>query len=319
MSILKYIQKLPKGYVTMAGLLAEKDLVNIKRTGDADAEVFYKIPKHLVQKVVPYPLDKNNNAIDAFLDAELFGRGIKVFRPTAMQALMSLHTTLNIEFDDYNQPFPTVVIELPEEASKQLVLSNGNTVDTVILQHFKEERLIFFNAIDSESDKINSVWLPRDGQTLEDYIVERLEGNFELLGEAFVKAVKIALNYCLLLDEFGTKRVGPQNPSHYDRLQRRSKKKTGHEKDAELELKMHPIVYTIDQTPVLYTRKVVTDKEAKDTGEQVHPHLRRGHYCNQPYGPNGSLRKRIRRPPVFVNSHLFLGNMTDVKVTYKCT
>jgi hypothetical protein len=133
--------------------------------------------------------------------------------------------------------------------------------------------------------------------------------------------LRACLNYCLLLDEIGVKCVGPQNPAHYDRLSRHVKVQAKNQNAERLqsalyEYNSYPIKYELAQEVKLYKSVSSTKELSESTGRQVGPHHRRGHYAMQPHGPKSSLRKRIRRPPIFVNADKFFGEMKDTTVRY---
>jgi hypothetical protein len=119
----------------------------------------------------------------------------------------------------------------------------------------------------------------------------------------YIRAMKVCLNACMFLDEFGVKRLGPKNLKHYNRLSDRNES-----------VKTIPIYYDFEQKIHLATYESST--HSGHSGIHLKPHWRRGFYKMQPFGVGRTGRKRIRIAPVLVNSHLFGGNFSQTKVEY---
>jgi hypothetical protein len=134
---------------------------------------------------------------------------------------------------------------------------------------------------------------------------------------------KVALNVCLLATAYGVRCLGPDNPSHYERLKRYAQlaRKRGPEeaKKAEMELRIAPARYAFAQEVTLYQREPgeVRSRENGTGGWTVSPHWRRGHWRWQPCGPGRQERRRVAIPSVLVNAHLFLGAASDTVTTYR--
>ena len=133
---------------------------------------------------------------------------------------------------------------------------------------------------------------------------------------------KLALNVCLMATAYGTKCLGPANPSHHERLKRYAKlaRKRGRQQQekADMDVRMMPVKYTFAQEVTLYRREQATGHhEGGEGGWTVSPHWRRGHWRSQPCGPGRSERKRVAIPSVLVNGHLFVGSPADTVATYR--
>ncbi len=109
------------------------------------------------------------------------------------------------------------------------------------------------------------------------------------------------------MDEVGIKNLGVKNEKHRQKLLARGQS-----------VKLIPKYYTLNQEVKLFN-VVNNHSQLADgfSGRIMPPHHRKGHYRRQRYGVGNNLTKRIRILPVFVNSHLFLGDMLDAKTTYK--
>jgi hypothetical protein len=287
--------------------------------------------------------------INACIETYCFGRmvieGPKLFKPNRLnlEALENLKVTIPIE--DYVQPFPTIVIEFPPEYSKRLAAPNPvhgehlyfsaeNTSDIhdpkFVILHFDKQLMAIFVAIYFSSNQIFSSFLWR--KTKDDYNTLEEILNYLMNLEVFDKSlavdpkeqevahriIRMALNCALTIDELGSKKIGPVNQNHYNRLERHSKNKDRRKaKAARDEMRQMPVLYSFDQEIKFYKTDVDLSgpKIEKQGGYTLRPHWRSGYYKMQPYGKNNSLRKRIRIDSVLVNKHLFSGENKDTTYT----
>jgi hypothetical protein len=262
---------------------------------------------------------------ELYLTSQIFGKGPKVFKPTAAELAVMQHVQLNIPLSDYVQPFGTVVIEIPDKLSHTIKFDNTQSPE------FPDSHRPIFLAVNHVPGVGAVIGLFFDSGTgLKGYLAEKVNRDLEELlnelkgtpvggpgllsttdqeRELSADLCKACMNYCLLLDEVGHKKVGPHNPKFYERLKDKP--------NLAWQRRIHPVYYEISQHVTLCkTVKSVSDLPAQSTGRVLPPHHRRGHYRQQKYGPGCSLTKRVRIPPVFVNSHLFLGDMSATTVEY---
>src|SRR5262249_10179138 len=121
-------------------------------------------------------------------------------------------------------------------------------------------------------DRAKRAWSARDtlGMTPEE----------AALGGALTK---LALNVCLLATAYGVRRLGPANPSHFERLKRHAQlaRRRGREQQerADMEVQTAPVRYAFAQEVTLYRREAgEVHPPANGTGGwTVSPHWRRGH------------------------------------------
>lgn len=282
--------------------------------------------------------------VELYCIAKMVMEGVKLFRPSQEQLDMLEQMTLNVEFPDYVQPFPTVVVEFPSEYLRNKVVhcpQNGqwfyggriaqvHEPSYIIVRHEPTIGCILTSLMFTSKLSIKTAIVPRSGDTLESYIEgftdkDKFENTLEVTAEewAIVKqCIRAALNYCLLLDEIGIRHAGPQNERQYRRLQhfveagRRRGDPPQRQAQARVDLLTHPQLYELKQNVRLH-RVVRHDHELPETpGPTKPPHHRRGHYRFQRFGVGLRQKKRIRIPPVFVNAHLFLGKMSNTSTTY---
>jgi hypothetical protein len=290
-------------------------------------------------------LNQQANALETYITSKVLSEGPKVFRPTQIDFELLEEMRVSLEFEDYVQPFPTMVIELPDSyiKNKRVVCPQAGKIINyaapapelhnpmfVVVRHEPKWKVILIQIVFDSEVSIKTLMLPKEHTIIEEYI-KGISASEEYAGSLYTTpeewdvatdVMRAALNYCLLVDEVGAKKQGPDNVSNYNRFERyvkvaqKTKDKARIEK-AAAELLREPVLYTLKQEVKLY-RVVSNPSElpVESTGRVVSPHHRRGFYKMQPHGPGNSLRKRIRIPPVFVNKHLYLGEMKDASATY---
>ena len=179
---------------------------------------------------------------------------------------------------------------------------------------FKRDDLMFTQIMDSTIGVQSYMRSTLEAALIEDWLLSKTEytyrhpnGTEEIIYVEEDNALKLKramLNYCLLLDEVGIRRCGPESINNYNQLVKWCAKKNKHTTRNKIALQAEPIVYTIDRSPVNLVRIEGDTMTANDpTGRKVASHWRRGHYRMQPCGPQSSQRKRIRVPPVLVNKN----------------
>lgn len=244
---------------------------------------------------------------------------------------------LNINFEDYAQPFPNMVIELPEGYAPNVlcpqtgrehggqIMPLQHSPQLVILHHDPKLNMILASVIFSSELSIKTVFAPKANECIEEYLDGYFVHNFfddslDTTAEEWdltKRVIKAAFNYALLVMQFGCQCVGPENERMHRRLQHfveaATKRKNPEQiAKAKANLSMHGFIY--QHIKIMRSENGET---IEHTGYTVGPHHRRGYYKMQPYGPKNSLRKRIQIPPCFVNAHLFDGPMSNTHVQYE--
>jgi hypothetical protein len=133
--------------------------------------------------------------------------------------------------------------------------------------------------------------------------------------------LRVAINSMLLLADYGCKRLGPANPTHYNRLRRHletSQHQGQHVDNARRNLRLAPQLFGLPQDIRLYEREPSRDLDChSECTSTRRPHWRRGHWKMQAHGPSRSLRKRIFVKPVLVNHHMLGGREQTAEVAYR--
>jgi hypothetical protein len=276
-----------------------------------------------------------SSCTESFVMSRTLAEGPKVFAFSDALTCEALENfDLSVSTADYLQPFPSVVIELPDDYTKKRVVpfeEGSHAPDFLIVRHEPEAGCVLVSMhltshqVLTRLLKLDSAW------TLEEMWEKgkRMWQATDTLGMTAEEAVlgsalsKLALNVCLMATAYGVKCLGPANPSHYERLKRFAKlaRKRGREQQekAELDVRIMPVRYTFAQEVTLYRRETgeVRSEVNGGGGWTVSPHWRRGHWRSQPFGPGRQERRRVAISSVLVNGHLFAGSPVDTVATYR--
>jgi hypothetical protein len=264
----------------------------------------------------------------------MLSEGPKVFAFDALACEALENFDLSVSTADYLQPFPTVVIELPEDYTKKRVVpfdAGRHAPDFVLVRHEPKAGCVMVtmhmtsHQVLTRLLKLDPDWSLEEmwakgaqPWSAEDTLGMTLEET--ALGSALPK---LALNVCLMATAYGLRCLGPANPSHYERLKRHAQlaRKRGREQQqkAEWELRTVPVRYAFAQEVTLYQHEPgeVHSPTNGVGGWTVCPHWRRGHWRSQACGPGRQERRRVAIPSVLVNSHLFVGAASDTVATYR--
>lgn len=249
--------------------------------------------------------------------------GPKLIRPTFDQCLAFEHVDLGVSFSDYQQPFPSVLVEFPSAYRHRLTKEFGVKCPRGVMCHHDEQSGYIFCVTDSTEGRETIVdVLPPRPQFL--HIEEALnipadEGNDIDQGRVLQR---VALNLCLMLTMAGCRVVGPSDPKKLTKLKRR---KAGNRKDRLRHLRLAkqkmPTLITFEQEVTFDLKRKLPETSGEQsshlTSNLKKPHWRKGHFRMQRFGPGRSKSKLKFIPPVFVNRRLFHGNESDTKSVYR--
>jgi hypothetical protein len=266
---------------------------------------------------------KGSSALtDMYVTARFFAEGPKVFQPSDEQAEALERVRADIPFGDYHQPFPTFAVELPKAYRVRRRFDGAEPV-LVVVHHgggFLCSGVIWSSALSTT----NSFRPLSPAETIEDMMAagfgREWDGSLPITPSeqaATDGAVRLAINACLMLTHYGSRRLGYLNPEHAERLERRAAKKTGHAHEAREELAAQPTLYGFERTVTLFRTERGEAQTGERTDRSVSPHWRVGHYRMQPHGPQNSLRKLIFVAPVLVNPHLLAGDPSNTTTYYR--
>lgn len=295
----------------------------VNKCSNSTKEVVIEISRRFVGKA------QFVDILDLLMLSRVLGHGPKVFRPTALQLRYLEQMDINVSVSDFHMPFSEIVIELPSDYTETKVVENpfkdgslakaGPTHRPAfsVMLFDKDNGFYCHSLTMSNGSGLKGWWYPQPDWTLEEWLKVAEDSikhttEEELRLETDVR--RAILNYCLLLDEVGIKQDGPHNPNEYNQLVKWCGKKFNeHTIKNRLRKQLHPMIYSLNKEVKLHVVvKSHGDLPSEETGVKMPPHHRRGHYRMQRYGVGLSEKKRIRVPPVFVNSHMLTGDKPNV-------
>lgn len=275
--------------------------------------------------------------LEAIVQGFAYHEGFKIVVPSNRLDTEALENTiLNFPACEYNQPFPTMFVDLTTQHEVHCpqvgeiyfgeVLPPKHYPHTIGLRHVRTETVNYIIAsIYFTSHQVITFLLDctEKSGTLEESITASKGGvtAISISDEEYavcISAMRIALNTVLILEGEGLRTLGPGNVKYFKKLeenvQKAKRRRDPLEKiqRAEQILRQEPIYYTFEQNTVFYHRSEAETVDAgPGTGRTIRPHWRSGFHRMQHYGPGNILRKRVRIPAVFVNKHRFLGLPKD--------
>ena len=258
-----------------------------------------------------------------FAVSKALAGGPKLLRLTADQCRALEHVNVNVAFDDYQQPFPSVFVEIPSDFRQEVARRFGHPCPRYVLCfHDKRTKCILLSSFDvSPGVHVQSFLPPRAtyrhiedammvGDTGTDIDVTRL-------------CTRIAMNACLMLTHLGVKQHGVANKTAMKKLLKASRHQRQKKASfAKSQLAGVPTIIGFSQNIKFSLEETdspasgVGGTASKGTGTK-RPHWRRGYFRNQHIGAGRKESKLIFIAPVFVNKHLFAGEERDTHVTYR--
>jgi hypothetical protein len=248
------------------------------------------------------PLMKRGADITGLWAASIWlADGPKVFRPTLAQCHALENVEVRLDFEDYAQPYPALMVQLPE---------SGDYKPFTDVICFQSENLLVFSlrTPGNVDDIVTTIARYINRGTIEESLRRYDEDCSGLQGVA-ARALRVAVNSCLALvgHEIATGYLFSKEVENDRRL---ACEKTERGERARGRLPLHVMLVAFQREVILH--KTEGGNSGSDpTGREKGCHWRRGHYAMQPYGPGNSLRKRILRLPVMVREDKFFGETSD--------
>lgn len=282
--------------------------------------------------------ESQSSLCEVFCLSNLFAGGLKTFEIDSKTLESFEHYDLNLAPADYHQPFPTFLIDFPEEFAKRHTTKDEKGRDQTPLMgvlDFNKE----FNSLHTIISMSNQMALTYHldlntndpTETIED-IIKRHRGRTLTglrqtdedwrIGEIILRA---GINVSLMTTYYGLRDLGPINPSHFNRTQDRLRRAIKRKDQGLIDVNQKalwkiPFCYGFSQTAPLFTNEPSAKSAQGVSGGvsgHVSPHWRRGHWRRQRFGQGLSQVKVIAVPAVFVNSDMALGGSSATSVTYK--
>lgn len=261
--------------------------------------------------------DNYGQTMKEIMSLLVFGKllkyGPKVFHLSELEIKLLMEVDLNIPMCDYVQPYNTMVFQLPQNFHSIQINGEQEHLDYIVFHHEPEECICIIYIRTTHGHALQTSFSQWPDHIIEDRFKEMTTAPEIENEQQFLHGLmRACMNYCLLLEEVGTKRVESSNPKYEKKLIKRAE--AGDIKAKE-ELQSRPEYFEIAQKVVL-ARSVNTSESNNSTGRSVKPHHRRGYYRIQHYGKGLAEKKRIRIPPVFVNATKFSGELMNTYIEY---
>jgi len=239
--------------------------------------------------------------------------GPKLIRPTEEQCEALEHVDVNVSFEEYEQPFPIFIAEIPDEYRKQLALRFSEECPRFILT-FHDRRSKYIVSLCEHGvskDGAYTIISPSPcWRTVEDAIQCSIVSG---CGIRIVEVLlRITFNLGLLLTRYGAKDCGPVDPAAVQKQQRGALQKNKTKADRAKDLLAATIsLIEFEQEVVFFDKAASGEPHPDSDGAMKRPHWRRGHFRRQSCGEGRSQRKLVFVRPCFINAGFFHGELAN--------
>jgi hypothetical protein len=247
--------------------------------------------------------------VDDFVMSKCLSGGPKLLCPTVEQCESLKKVDINIAFKDYQQPFPTFMVEFPEDFRRDLSDDYGCECPFAVIA-YHNANMIMTVALRRSQVNVSRV-MSGKWTTIEEGLRNRIIDDDEQADDVNqAEAVqRIAINFGLLLMYYGVKETGYANPDH-DNLARLAKKKNKDKAERAQRLLAGEIqCIEFAQEVVAHITRQSRDYVPGSGTKCVH--WRRGHFRNQPYGAGRTNKRIVFIKPILINSDRFVGDVAD--------
>jgi hypothetical protein len=250
---------------------------------------------------------------ELYAQSKALAEGPKLLCPTAEQCEALEHVDVNISFDDYVQPFPTFILELPLEYRRKLAERFQVECPELVLTHHdaRTKYILSFrsggNACVSTCHLMSPRW-----KTVEEALRFSIEEGNDLDQSEVIQ--RVALNFGLLMTYYGVRDLGPADPlSHATHLRNARRRNRGKADRARHLLDAEINIIEFEQDVVVYDRSETQRGDSEGDESARRTHWRRGHFRRQVCGHARTERKLIFIKPILVNAHRFQGDVADTE------
>lgn len=244
--------------------------------------------------------------------------GPKLVRPTSDQCEALEHVDVSVTFDEYEQPFPVFLVELPHQYRRILSSRfNHECPKAVMVCHDRRTQYLFsICEYGPTKESTFSIMSPRPyWSTIEDALrlcVEP-EGDDLRIGEVLYR---VAINFGLLLTGYGFIDKGPLDPVSHRKLSRNAKKSNDRKAQRAKELLDATInLVSLKQEVVFHDSRQQGEANPDADGRKKLPHWRRGHFRMQAWGAGHAKHRLTFIKPTLINAGYFRGDVADT--TYR--
>jgi len=287
---------------------------------ELDESVVETLADHpdFLQMIVGISRGESGSLIQLLAYSKLLATGPKIVQPTAEQCEALLHVDLNLRFRDYEQPFPTFVVELPFEIQRKLTEQYSLRCPRFVVPY--HDRPNNFLAVFCEqggkefSGGICTVFSRNSWDEMMEVPLQKINGEE---GSDFQQAIaiqRIALNLSLLLTRYGFQDDGPLDPKAFDKQWKSVNSKSQRKRQRARHLlnsSFHGI--SLSQDVQLANKTEPMKPFCVSEGSLKSPHWRRGHFRQARVGIGRSDTRLVFVRPSFINAGQFKGDLSDTQ------
>lgn len=276
--------------------------------------------------------------------APIFEHGLKIFEPDSECCEALANTRPLIPFDDYEQPFPSMIIKLP------VAFRRKHTADVALPEFLAIRRrqfedggssIHFMGLTPGVGDIVSSFVSSGNGyRTIEDALIHVRKGvsreNGQVLEElnpglelgdvegysardwdANTLIQRVAINACLLLTQYGYTTRPALTKGQLRKLRRKVSRK-GSQSTREHLATMTDYVDINQEIEWSRAEPRDSDSDSGDgTGRRLRFHWRKGHFKMQRHGKGLTKRKRVFIKPYPVNKGDYRGPPEEARSVYR--
>jgi hypothetical protein len=260
-----------------------------------------------------------------YMASKVLATGQKTVRLSSEWCEAFEQTELTLQFADYKQPYPTMLVELPSDyATARFVPGAAEYPRLVGLHHCEEAGVLLVEVVFKGAQSHLSIPYRPDG-VIEDVlrnldVREKDAAPFPIEGsESYLAAfLRVALNaMTAMVYRTDWRKSEPTAPGP-QRRRGGGWRGAAEARRAKLRLAVGPEVYSFDQTVRAFEEDTQTPPAGgpERPGTPKKPHWRRGHWRQQAVGEGRDQREYRWIRPTLVNAARFRGDPKDTTTTY---
>lgn len=233
--------------------------------------------------------------------------GPKTFRPTLEQCQALEQVAVNIDLEDYTQPYPVLLVKLPPGYEPfHAVMCHINDTGPRPMLAFT------LHSVGNQYDVTTTVG--RSAAPIEDSLVRFDPDCGDIQGVAPL-VLRVAANSCLALTHYGC-HAQYLFPHDVERDKHLAKESTERGERARGRVRRAEMLVAFRQEIQLHATTTGSREPGEAVGVEKSTHWRRGHWAMQVCGHGRTERKRIFRKPVLVRADLFHEDLSATSVDY---
>lgn len=265
-----------------------------------------------------------------FMASKVLASGQKTICLTTGWCEAFENTELTLQFREYRQPFPTMVVELPIDYVKTKRVPQISDYPEYVAVHLDEGQQVLLVEICLRKSHTHLLIPFTPDYNLEAVLKELVlmpsdEADYSKapdIEKYLAQFIRIALNAVIAMI-YGAD-WHKLEPTYLDKqAKERLKAQTtsndiGTARKARLRLAALPEIYEFDQTTKAFLEEplIYSDISIGVSGMPKKPHWRRGHWRRQPVGPGRQERELRWIRPTLIHADRFKGDLKDTTTTY---